>query len=74
MTCLPHSAASIAAVIPLSPVCGVHAAFTNPEKTALATYLTDGAGPIDLVDDDYRNRKLNGLFALVLESPAYQLV
>ena len=55
-------------------VCGVQAAFSNPEKTALATYLTDGAGPIDLLDDDYRNRKLNGLFALVLESPAYQLV
>ncbi len=54
--------------------CGVAALFTDPEKTALATYLTDGAGPIDLVDYDYRNRKLHGLFALVLESPAYQLV
>jgi uncharacterized protein (DUF1800 family) len=55
-------------------VCGVQASFSNPEKTALANYLADGAGPIDLLDDDYRNRKLNGLFALVLESPAYQLV
>lgn len=55
-------------------VCGVAHLFTTPEKTALATYLTAGAGPIDLVDYDYRNRKLNGLFALVLESPAYQLV
>ncbi len=55
-------------------VCGVHASFTNVEKTVLANYLTDGAGPIDLADADYRNQKLNGLFALVLESPAYQLV
>jgi uncharacterized protein (DUF1800 family) len=55
-------------------VCGVGALYTNTEKTALANYLTDGAGPIDLADPDYRNRKLNGLFALVLESPAYQLV
>ena len=43
-------------------------------KGCLANYLTDGAEPIDLQNDDYRNRKLHGLFALVLESPAYQLV
>jgi uncharacterized protein (DUF1800 family) len=55
-------------------VCGVADALGATEKNALAAYLTDGAGPIDLLDDDYRNRKLNGLFALVLESPAYQLV
>ena len=55
-------------------VCGVADAVGAAEKNALAAYLTDGAGPIDLLDDDYRNRKLHGLFALVLESPAYQLV
>ena len=55
-------------------VCGVSALFSNEEKTVLADYLTDGAGPIDLADYGYRNQKLNGLFALVLESPAYQLV
>jgi uncharacterized protein (DUF1800 family) len=55
-------------------VCGVAGLYSNPEKTALANYLTDGAGPIDLLEDDYRGRKLHGLFALVLESPAYQLV
>jgi uncharacterized protein (DUF1800 family) len=54
--------------------CGVKALYSNPEKTTLATYLTAGAGSIDLTDYDYRNRKLNGLFALVLESPAYQLI
>ena len=38
-------------------------------------YLTDdGANPtLDLNDYDTRNLKLNGLFALVLQSPAYQL-
>ena len=57
-------------------VCGVRAQFDATEKDALTAYLTDGIGaqPIDLLDDDYRNQKLNGLFALVLTSPAYQLV
>lgn len=55
-------------------ICGVYDAFGDSEKAALAAYLTDGAGPVDLADYDYRNRKLNGLFALVLQSPAYQLV
>jgi uncharacterized protein (DUF1800 family) len=55
-------------------VCGVQDHFNGTEKAALASYLTDGASPIDLNDYDYRNRKLNGLFAVVLESPAYQLV
>jgi hypothetical protein len=32
-----------------------------------------GAGPIDLFDYDTQNAKLNGLFALVLQSPAYQV-
>ena len=55
-------------------VCGVGALFDATERDALAAYLTDGAGPIDLLDDGYRNQKLNGLFALVVTSPAYQLV
>ncbi len=41
------------------------------ERQALIDYL--GSGPIDLEDYDTRNTKLNGLFALVLQSPAYQL-
>jgi len=45
--------------------------FTADERQALIDYL--GPGPIDLFDYDYRNTKLNGLFALVLQSPAYQL-
>ena len=41
----------------------------------LIDYLTDGgAHPvIDLTDEEVRNVKLHGLFALVLESPAYQV-
>lgn len=41
------------------------------ERNALIAYL--GAGPVDLADEDVRFRKLHGLFALVLQSPAYQL-
>ena len=37
----------------------------------LIDYL--GPGPIDLFDYDTQNAKLNGLFALVLQSPAYQV-
>ena len=55
-------------------VCGVDTQMSQAEKDALAAYLTAGAGPINLLDYDYRNQKLHGLFALVLESPAYQLV
>ncbi len=41
------------------------------ERQALIDYLGDG--PLNLYDFDYRNTKLNGLFALALQSPAYQL-
>jgi len=46
------------------------------EKAILVDYLTVAEGqPVtpDLLDDDYRNRKLHGLVALVMQSPAYQL-
>ena len=45
------------------------------ERSALIDYLTDqGAHPtLDLTDYDVRNTKLHGLFALLLQSPAYQL-
>jgi len=54
---------------------GVTDQLTAVERNALVDYLTDnGANPmIDLTDYDVRNRKLHGLFALVLQSPAYQL-
>jgi uncharacterized protein (DUF1800 family) len=45
------------------------------DKADLVVYLTNnGANPtLDLFDDDTRNLKLNGLFALMMQSPAYQL-
>jgi len=45
------------------------------ERQALIDYLTDGnpSATLNLRDDTVRNTKLNGLFALVLQSPAYQL-
>jgi hypothetical protein len=50
---------------------GVDDQLSSAERAAFITYL--GAGPIDLQDDETRNRKLHGLFGLVLQSPAYQL-
>jgi hypothetical protein len=48
---------------------------TGVQRQALIDYLTDnGANPtLDLNDYDTRNRKLHGLYALVLQSPASQL-
>jgi uncharacterized protein (DUF1800 family) len=45
------------------------------EKTILIDYLTDGgaSSSLDLADYDTRNVKLHGLFALLMQSPAYQL-
>ena len=54
---------------------GVTDDLTSAEKATLTDYLTDNGalGTIDLNDFDLRDRKLNGLFALVMQSPAYQL-
>jgi uncharacterized protein (DUF1800 family) len=54
---------------------GVTDQLTTAERAVLVAYLTDdGAQPtLDLTNADVRNVKLHGLFALVLESPAYQL-
>lgn len=50
-------------------------ALTGSERTVLATYVGDGDpnANVDLADYDVRNAKLNGLFALVMQSPAYQV-
>lgn len=48
----------------------------SPERDVLIAYLTDDGAllpPLNLTDVTYRNRKLNGLFCLILESPAFQL-
>lgn len=54
---------------------GVSDQMADADKSPLIVYLTDnGANPtLNLNDDNVRNTKLNGLFALVLQSPAYQL-
>jgi hypothetical protein len=56
-------------------VLGVTDQLTTADRDALIEYLTDGgaAASLDLFDDDVRNRKLGGLFALLLMSPAFQL-
>jgi uncharacterized protein (DUF1800 family) len=59
----------------VTDVLGVTDQLTGSERSVLVDYLTDGgANPtLDLFDYDVRNAKLHGLFALVLQSPAYQL-
>lgn len=54
---------------------GVTDQLSSAERQALIDYLTDGSpgATLNLRDDTVRNTKLNGLFALVLQSPAYQL-
>ena len=58
-----------------SAILGIKDHLTGAEKTALADYLSDnGMNPsLDLNDYETRNVKLHGLFALLLQSPAYQL-
>jgi hypothetical protein len=54
---------------------GQTADLTAGEQAVLVDYLTDnGMSPtVDLHDYDTRNRKLHGLFALLMQTPAYQL-
>jgi len=60
----------------VTDVLGVTDQLSPQERQVLVDYLTDdGANAaLDLHDYDVRNTKLNGLFALVLESPAFQLI
>ena len=59
----------------VTDVLGVTGDLTLAEETALVDYLTDnGANPsLDLFDYDTRHSKLHGLFALIMQTPAYQL-
>ena len=54
---------------------GVTDQMTDADKAPLIDYLTDNGAStsLNLNDSNVRNTKLNGLFALILESPAYQL-
>lgn len=56
-------------------VLGVSGQFSSAERDELIDYLTDeGANPtLDLGDYNTRHTKLHGIFAMVMQSPAYQL-
>lgn len=56
-------------------VLGVTDQLTASDQADLVNYLTENGtqATLNLADPDTRNRKLNGLFALVLQSPVYQL-
>ncbi len=58
----------------VTDVFGITDQFTGAERDILIDYLTDnGTVTPNLNDYDYRNTKLNGVFALLLQSPSYQL-
>ncbi len=54
---------------------GVTDELTPAERDVLIDYLTDGnpGTPVDLTDDVVRDKKVTGLFGLVMQSPAYQV-
>jgi uncharacterized protein (DUF1800 family) len=54
---------------------GISDQVTTQQRTILLDYLTDAGArqSLDLEDDDTRNRKLHGLFGLILQSPGHQL-
>ncbi len=54
---------------------GIPDQVTAAERLIYIDYLTDnGVNPtLDLTDYDERNTKLHGLYALIMQSPAYQL-
>ncbi len=54
---------------------GIPDQVTAAERQIYIAYLTDnGANPtLDLGDDDVLNTKLHGLYALIMQSPAFQL-
>jgi len=56
-------------------VLGIPEQVEAAEHAAWVDYLTDGGltPTLDLFDDAVRNTKLHGLFALVMQSPAFQL-
>ncbi len=58
-----------------SNVLGITDQLSPTDRAFLITYLTDGGAlpVLDLENEDLRHRKLHGLFALLLQSPAYQL-
>jgi uncharacterized protein (DUF1800 family) len=58
-----------------SNVLGLADQLTAEDRALYLDYLTDGGSSptLDLENEDVRARKLHGLFALLMQSPAYQL-
>ncbi len=55
-------------------VLGIADQLISAERTAFIDYLTsEGGGPLDLQDEDFVDRKLNGLFGLLIQCAAYQV-
>ena len=54
---------------------GITDQLASADRDVLITYLTDGnpSAAVNLNDENFRTLKLNGLFGLVMQSPAYQL-
>jgi len=55
---------------------GIRDQVATVDRDALIDYLTDGgppSTPVDLGDDGTRRVKLNGIFGLLLMSPAFQV-
>jgi uncharacterized protein (DUF1800 family) len=52
---------------------GVTDQVSGTERSTFVDYLGGPSATLDLTDYDTRNIKLHGLFALVMQSPAYQL-
>ncbi|MCZ2111071.1 MAG: DUF1800 domain-containing protein [Dehalococcoidia bacterium] len=64
-----------AIVTAATDVLGMTGDLTAGEEATLVAYLTDNGAvsTLDLKDYDTRNRKLHGLFTLLMQMPAYQL-
>ena len=59
----------------VTDVLGISDRISIAERGVLINYLTDeGAqATVDLLDEEVVDRKLAGLFAVIMQSPAYQL-
>ncbi len=54
-------------------ILGVKDDLSSGDRNALIAYLGGPSASLDLNDFDTRNEKLHGLFALVIQSPVYQV-
>jgi len=54
-------------------ILGITDQLSADERSVLIDYLGGNAAVLDLADYDLRNTKLHGLFALLLQTPVYQL-